>query len=157
MSNLTKLKMSNGDIIECGAAFERCVKGIMKDGKSKDSAFALCTASFKKAGKSIKSSEYSPHPDTVKYLQDNGYKVKLAYVETYMATYVVGVTTRDGDDPHRHSFYGEIVDKFIIGYTHITSDGDSHGHVVLTTIDELLTGEGGEGDHRHSLDTDSEK
>lgn len=34
------------------ADFDRCVQQVMKQGKSKDSAFAICTATFKKAGKS---------------------------------------------------------------------------------------------------------
>lgn len=34
------------------ADFDRCVKQVMKQGRSKDSAFAICTATFKKAGKS---------------------------------------------------------------------------------------------------------
>jgi len=33
--------------------FERCVESVMESGKDKSSAFAICTASFKKAGKPI--------------------------------------------------------------------------------------------------------
>lgn len=36
------------------ADFDRCVRDVMKQGKSKSSAFAICTATFKKAGKKFR-------------------------------------------------------------------------------------------------------
>jgi phage head maturation protease len=39
------------------AALDRCVQKVMKQGKSKSSAFAICTAQFKKAGKKFKDSD----------------------------------------------------------------------------------------------------
>ena len=39
------------------ADFDRCVQQVMKQGKSKSSAFAICTATFKKAGKSTENTD----------------------------------------------------------------------------------------------------
>lgn len=36
------------------AEFDKCVQKVMGQGKSKSSAFAICTATFKKAGKKFK-------------------------------------------------------------------------------------------------------
>lgn len=70
------------------ADFERCVKDVMKQGKSKSSAYAICTAQFKKAGKKFRDSadkllfEYAV-PISENFLDNSDFVIKgIAINET---------------------------------------------------------------------------
>ena len=151
-NDLINFELEDGTIIECGAAFERCVSKVMKGGKSKSSAHAICTAGFKKAGRSIKE-DAPPDPEFVRYLQNKGFNLKLAYKDRWSITEIAGVTTMDGETGHRHDFWGHIIDKFIVGMTNMTSHGDYHFHKIIVEMDDMEISPGGEDKHIHNIDT----
>ena len=85
------------------ADFDRCVNDVMKQGKSKSQAFAICTAQFKKAGKKYRESdekllfEYAV-PIAENFLDQNEFLIKgIAINET---------TTSNG-----HKFIAEELEK----------------------------------------------